>query len=142
MKRMLLLAVAGTCLGCVYTPPYNYTAISATDGENGVTVEGRYSCAWIKEHGQDVDNLIARGNANAEAQTYCDRFGKNAEVLSSAITRRCTPDDNWSWADTAPKGVAGTDGVYRLLFACIGADEVRSPDARPPRTEKVPVIRH
>ena len=40
MKRMLLLAMAGTCLGCVHTPPYNYTAISATDGENGVTVEG------------------------------------------------------------------------------------------------------
>ena len=141
MKRMMLfLAVAGAS-GCVHTPPYNYTAISATDGENGVTVEGRYSCAWIKEHGQDVDHLIARGNANAEAQTYCDRFGKNAEVLSSAITRRCTPDDNLSWAKTALKGVAGTDGVYRVLFACTGADEVR-PDAHSPRTEKVPVIRH
>ena len=121
--RTPIVALGAIALsGCINTPAYNSAAISATDGKDGVTVEGRYTCSWIAETGIDGAEAIAKAaGVDDQAQRYCGRHSKTAEPLSIALLQPCTHDDDWN-------GIAGSPGVYRVLYACVGADQVEIVD--------------
>lgn len=133
IKRLAAAVAVAFFLGaCASTPAFNHAAISATDGKDGVTVEARYTCAFLDEMAlpddassdEALEMLVSP--AEAEAQRYCARFNKEPDRLSAAIIRRCT-EDNRNWA--SPQfGQPGTPGLWRALYACVGADEVRIVD--------------
>ena len=124
MKGVVVAVMSAGVLvlsGCLSTPAYHGANVSATDGSHGVTIEGFYSCAYLDEKGEDAFRKDMLEKATQRAGSYCERFGKEPDGISIAITRRCSRDDNWN-------NVPGQDGGWRALFVCEGADEVRIVD--------------
>ena len=120
---ILMVALGVVLGGCAGAPqPYLNVNLASTDAAAGATVEAHYNHEWWASFGNDARREeVLRNAGTREAQIWCDRFDKEAQLVSYSVVTRARPaTGDGIFVPVTP----GVPGQMRGIFACEGADRV------------------